>query len=236
MASKRIDLGELNDVAAIAKLVPVSGLRVADVGCGPGATSRELAAMGAEVLGVEPDPVQAAKNREAEPVAHVTFAEGGAQSLPLETGSTDLVVFFRSLHHVPLELMDAALAEAARVLKPGTGTLCVVEPGMEGSNFAMMRNFHDETAVRTAAQAALARNISRLFGEAAYYRYEQYPRHKSFAAMVERVMGQTFNSLDRARVESEETRAAFEKGRTATGDYVFDQPMLLDVYRKAARG
>jgi len=235
MATKRIDLGELSDVAAIAKLVPVSGLHVADVGCGPGASSRELAAMGAEVLGVEPDPVQAAKNREAEPTPHVTIVEGGAQSLPLKDKSTDLVVFFRSLHHVPIDLMNAALAEAARVLKHGTGTLCIVEPGMDGTNFAMMRNFHDETQVRTAAQAALARNTPKLFGEAAYYRYDQYPRHKSFAAMVERVMGQTFNSLDRARVESEETRTAFEKGRTADGDYVFYQPMLLDVYRKPLR-
>lgn len=232
MSAKRIDLGEMSDVAAIAKLLPVTGLNVVDVGCGPGATSRELAERGADVLGVEPDPIQAAKNREADPAPRLTFAEGGAQSLPLKDHSADLVVFFRSLHHVPLDLMDAALAEAARVLKPGTGALCVVEPGMDGSNFAMMRHFHDETQVRTAAQAALARNIPKLFGEAVYYRYEQYPRHRSFTAMVERVMGQTFNSLDRARVESAQTRAAFEKGRTAEGDYVFDQPMLLDVYRK----
>ena len=234
MTTQRIDLGEMSDVEAVAGLVAISGRRVADVGCGAGASSRELAGLGAEVLGVEPDPIQAEKNRAADPIARVTFAEGGAQELPLADGSTDLVVFFRSLHHVPIDLMDAALVEAARVLKPGTGTLCVVEPGMDGSNFAMMRPFHDETQVRTAAQAALARNCPGLFGEAQFYRYEQHPRHASFAAMVERVMGQTFNSLDRARVESAETRAAFEAGRTARGDYVFDQPMLLDVYRKPA--
>ncbi|WP_338467147.1 class I SAM-dependent methyltransferase [Novosphingobium sp. ZN18A2] len=232
MAKQRIDLGEMGDIQAVAGLVAVAGRRVADVGCGPGATSRELAAMGAEVLALEPDPVQAAKNRDAGPVKHVTFVEGGAESLPLDDGSTDVVVFFRSLHHVPASHMDAALAEAARVLKPGTGTLCIVEPGMDGSNFGMMRHFHDETEVRTAAQAALDRNAPALFDHADYFRYVQHPRHASFAAMVERVMGQTFNSHDRARVESEETRAAFEAGRTAGGDYVFDQPMLLDIYRK----
>lgn len=236
MTTQRIDLGEMGDAEAVAGRVPVAGLRVIDVGCGPGTSSRKLVELGGDVLGVEPDPIQAAKNRDAEPVEHLAFHEGGAENLPLDDGSADMVVFFRSLHHVPIDLMDAALAEAARVLKPGGGVLAIVEPGMAGSNFAMMRPFHDETAVRTAAQAALARNCPRLFGDAAYYAYVQHPRHASFAAMVERVMGQTFNSHDRARVESAEARAAFEAGRTAEGDYVFDQPMLLDVYRKRGEG
>ena len=42
----------------------------------------------------------------------------------------DGVFFFRSLHHVPIDAMEAALAEAARVLKPD-GFLCVMEPGTE---------------------------------------------------------------------------------------------------------
>lgn len=236
MTAKRIDLGETGDIAAVTSLIPVAGKHVADVGCGPGASSRELAAMGANVLAVEPDPIQASKNREAKPVSGLAFVEGGAEKLPLDDNSTDAVFFFRSLHHVPIDSMDAALAEAARVLKPGTGKLCIVEPGMEGSNFAMMRPFHDETEVRTAAQAALARNTSRLFDRVDRYIYTLHPRHESFDAMVERVMGMTFNSLDRARVESDETRAAFEKGRTPDGDYVFDQEMLVDVYSKPAAG
>lgn len=224
------DLGETSDVGAVRGVLALDGLRVADVGCGPGLISRELARAGARVLGIEPDPIQAEKNRAAEPFPGLSFAEARAECLPVEPGSLDAVFFFRSLHHVPVPAMDAALAEAARVLKPG-GTLCVVEPGMEGTHFPVMRPFHDETVVRNAAQAALARTAAKLFASARHYRWVQYVRYPDFAAMVSRVTGQTFNSITRDRVETAEVRALFEAGQTAAGDYAFDQPMLMAVYR-----
>jgi len=226
----RKQLGTLSDVAAVSGLVPLAGARVLDIGCGPGDIARALADSGADVLGIEPDPVQAAKNAAAPPTPHVALIEARAEALPADDASMDAVFFFRSLHHVPVPAMDAALAEAARVLKPG-GTLCVIEPGMEGSHFKVMRPFHDETTVRTAAQAALARTTSRLFGEASHYEYHMKPRYPDFEAMVARVTGQTFNAIKRDDVETAEVRALFEEGRTEGGDYAFDQPMLLDVYR-----
>lgn len=229
--SERKDLGDLNDTGALDALLAVDGLEVIDVGCGGGANSRELAARGARVLAVEPDPIQAEKNRAAEPVANVTFAEARAETLPAEAGSADGVFFFRSLHHVPMDRMDDALTEAARVLKPG-GFLCVVEPAMTGSHFPVMRPFNDETEVRTAAQAALKRTTARLFGHAQGFRYLLRPRYESFEALVTRFTGQTFNQISRESVEQDEVRALFEAGRTADGDYVFEQPMLLDLYRK----
>lgn len=229
--AERVELGERSDIAAVQEILPLAGLKVADIGCGPGATSRELAQLGAQVAAIEPDPVQAEKNRAADPVPGLTFIEARAEELPLESGSMDAVFFFRSLHHVPMGRMDDALAEAARVLRPGSGVLYIAEPGMDCSHFAMMRPFHDETEVRNAAQAALARVTPRLFGEAQHYRYMQHPRHAGFEAMVERFMGLTFNSIAREKLESDEVRALFEQGRSDEGDYVFDQPMLLDVYR-----
>ena len=143
--------------------------------------------------------------------------------------------FFRSLHHVPVETMEAALAEAARALKAETGFLCVVEPGMDGTHFPVMRPFHDETRVRDAAQAALERSARRMFREFELFRYVQYPRYANFEALVARVMGQTFNDIRRERVETDEVRALFETGRTNRGDYMFEQPMLLDFYRRPLR-
>ena len=61
---ERTDLGERSDVAALLALTPVSGLALVDVGCGAGRNARDLAEAGATVLGVEPDPIQAARNRE----------------------------------------------------------------------------------------------------------------------------------------------------------------------------
>jgi len=229
----RTDLGELTDAAALISLVAVAGRDLVDVGCGPALTSRELVRLGARVTGVEPDPIQAEKNRRAEPTPGLTLHEGRAESLPLADSSVDGVLFFRSLHHVPIGGMDRALDEARRVLKPETGFLCVVEPGMDGSHFAVMRPFHDETIVRIEAQAALAR-ISGRFRREARYRYMQRPRHASFEAMVERVTGRTFNNISREMVDTAEVRALFETGRTDEGDYAFDQPMLLDFYQGLA--
>ncbi len=227
---ERIDLGECNDPGAICALIDPVGLKLVDVGCGPAAISREMVKLGASVIGIEPDPIQAAKNREAEPVEGLVLLEGGGQSLPLETGSVDGVLFFRSLHHVPIGQMDTALEEAARVVKPQSGFICVVEPGMTGTHFAVMRPFHDETLVRTEAQAALARFAGR-FSEEGRYHYAMYPRYPSFEAMVARVTGQTFNAITRDMVETDEVRTLFENGLTEEGDYLFDQPMLLNFYR-----
>lgn len=231
MNMDRSDLGEATDFEAVRRLVDVAGLRLVDVGCGAALTSREFVALGAEVLGVEPDPVQAEKNRRAEPVAGLAFVEAGAERLALDSGSVDGVCFFRSLHHVPIEHMDAALREAVRVLKPESGFLCVVEPGMTGTHFEVMKPFHDETRVRTAAQAALARTAGRMFRDVARHRYVQFPRYADFEALVTRFTGQTFSSIGRQSVETDEVRARFERGRSAAGDYVFEQPMLLDLHR-----
>lgn len=236
MTINAVELGERSDIAAVGAVAKLAGLRVVDVGCGPGDISRALVAAGATVIAAEPDPIQAEKNRAAAPFENLTFVGSGAEKLPIADASMDGVFFFRSLHHVPIEKMDAALAEAARVLKPATGFLCIVEPGMTGSHFQVMRPFHDETIVRTEAQTALARTASQLFHEETRYRYTMTPRYPDFEAMVARVTGQTFNDIRRERVETAEVRALFEAGRTAAGDYAFDQPMLLNMYRKPVVG
>jgi SAM-dependent methyltransferase len=232
---ERKHLGECADVVAVASLTSVRGLTVVDVGCGSGRASRELAGLGASVIAIEPDPIQAAKNREAEPAPGVAFVEARAEDLPIVSGLADGVVFFRSLHHVPVEAMEAALEEAARALKAETGFLCVVEPGMAGTHFPLMRPFHDETRVRNAAQAALERSARSLFRAFELFRYVQYPRYPNFEAFVARFAGQTFNDIARERVETDEVRALFAAGRTKGDDYAFEQPMLLDFYRGPIR-
>ena len=231
MENARKDLGQLNDLEAIDKLLSVSGLKLLDVGCASGAQDRELVARGASVLGVEPDPIQAEKNRNAKPLPGLQFVEARAQALPAEDQSMDGIFFFRSLHHVPMEAMDAAFVEAARVLKPD-GFLWIVEPGMTGTHFPLMRPFHDETVVRNAAQAALVRNSNKLFESVELFQYFAYPRFADFATFVNQVTGHTFNNIQRSQVETDTVRAAFEAGHTKDGDYIFEQPMLLNLHRR----
>ncbi|MDA0229975.1 MAG: class I SAM-dependent methyltransferase [Proteobacteria bacterium] len=225
----RTELGDLSDLEALQRVVNISGLSLIEAGCAAGDTARRLAELGARVLAVEPDKLQAEKNRAAPAVPGVTFVEAGAEALPAEDASMDGVLFFRSLHHVPRDLMGAALIEATRVLKPD-GFLYVAEPGMEGSHFTMMRPFNDEFEVRTLAQQALGRSARPNFEETARYVYMQRPRHESFDAMVTKFSSLSYNPIARELIEQDDVRNNFEAGKTADG-YVFEQPMLINFHR-----
>lgn len=96
------------------------GLRVLDVATGPGVVADVAAARGhAEVVAVD---FSAAMLKEAQPVVDkhgdiVKLIEGDAAALPLPDASFDAVVVSFGLLHLPDP--QAALKEAARVLKPG---------------------------------------------------------------------------------------------------------------------
>ena len=219
--------GASTDLAVLDRLVPVHGRSLIDVGCGGGALARALAERGATVLGVEPDPVQAERNREAPETPGVTFVEGRAESLPTGDGSAGGVIFGRSLHHVPQDAMRPALAEARRVLAPG-GFVYVMEPVMEGPFSAVIKPFHDETEVRARAREAVCESAP-LFARAREVHYDIERRFESHDEFVELFSGLTYNSYGADAVRSEAVRRLFEAGRTDAGDYAFVQPMRVDL-------
>jgi ubiquinone/menaquinone biosynthesis C-methylase UbiE len=101
--------------------------QVVEVGCGSGAVARSLAATPGvgEVVGIDPSPVLLARARElARGIANLTFVEGDARALPLESESVDVLVFHTLLCHVPEP--DRALAEAFRVIRQG-GSLAIFD-------------------------------------------------------------------------------------------------------------
>ncbi len=223
------DLGETAEIDVVERLVPLAGLKVVDVGCGGGRFTRPLAEHGAEAIGIDPDPVQAAKNREAEPVAGLSFVEAYGQDLPLDDHSVDGVFFSYSLHHVASEDMEGALAEAARVVRPETGFLYVLEPMLSGSMEAVYRPFHDETEVRTLAYDAVQRHAAPRFTRAREVWYREPVRYDSYEAFVEGVVSTTYSDFERARVDTPEVRAAFEAGRTDDG-FVFIQHARVNLF------
>ena len=115
-----------NHFDVLSELVPLSGKVALDVGCGEGRFSRLMAGAGARVTGIEPGPQQIRRALAQPNVAGETYLEGSAESLQMATGSVDLVMFFNSLHHVPVAERPAVYAELGRVLKPG-GRLYVFE-------------------------------------------------------------------------------------------------------------
>ncbi len=223
-------LGPTTDIEVMDRLLRLDGMSIVDAGCNDGALSRSLAQRGARVLALEPNPIQAAQNRQAEPTEGVTFAEAPAQAMPADAGSIDTVIFSRSLHHVPEQLMDQAIAEAVRVLRPESGVLFILEPEMGGQFSQVMKPFHDETQVRAAALAALARTAAPRFESAAEYWFTQTASYDDFDAFRDRILGHSFNDIAAADIDQPLVRALFEAGRADDG-YRLTNPMRVRLYR-----
>lgn len=98
---------------------------IADLGCGTGATSAELAPHVHRVIGVDQSAamLKAARKRSAA-LTNVEFRKGDLEHLPLDDGSCDAALMMLVLTYLPQPA--AALREAARILKPG-GKLVVVD-------------------------------------------------------------------------------------------------------------
>lgn len=218
--------------AILAEVLDVRGLKVTDVGCGDGGMTRHLAHAGATVVGIEPSPQQLARARAAEPVAGETYMQGRGEALPFDDGSLDAVLYFNSLHHLPLAAMTPALAEAARVLRPG-GALVAVEPLAEGAYFTAVQPMDDETAVRAAAYAALRSPPDGLARDAELT-YLNTVRFRDFGQFVDRVLAVDESRRQRLpTVEAEMRRRFDEGGRIEDGMAIFDQPMRLTLLRRS---
>ncbi len=98
---------------------------VADLGTGTAQFAATIAPYVAHVIAVDASAAMlASARRRLAPHENVELRQGDLESLPLDDGHVDLAVLLLVLHH--LAEPAAALAEAARVVKPG-GRLLVVD-------------------------------------------------------------------------------------------------------------
>lgn len=150
----------VNEVKLMLETLPFDGAQVLELGCGKAEKTRTLAETGrvAGILALEVDNIQHARNLDIADLPHVQFRHGGAEAIPADDGSVDIVLMFKSLHHVPVEAMDQALKEIHRVLKPG-GRAWISEPIYAGDFNDILRLFHDEKVVREAAFAAVKKAV-----------------------------------------------------------------------------
>jgi SAM-dependent methyltransferase len=90
--------------------------RVLDLGAGTGKLTRQLVALGADVVAVEPGEVMRAVLERVVPEAQALA--GSAEHIPLPNASVDAVTVAQAFHWFK---PDDALAEMRRVLRPGGG-------------------------------------------------------------------------------------------------------------------
>jgi len=123
------------------------GIRLLDIGCGPGDFTRAFSDAGALVTGVDfsPEMIRIARDRFPE----VEFKVADAERLPFDDCSFDVVVGAYLAHH--LARPDVAFQEIYRVVRPG-GRFVFVIPIQEaqasfGSFFSAVGEHYEQEAI-----------------------------------------------------------------------------------------
>ncbi|RLA36152.1 MAG: SAM-dependent methyltransferase [Gammaproteobacteria bacterium] len=220
------------EIELLGELLPLDGARVLELGCGTAAMTRLIAERYpvAGIVATEVDTAQHAKNLAAAPIPDVSFAAGGAERIDAADSTFDLVLMFKSLHHVPGELMDAALEEVARVLRPG-GLAWVSEPVYAGPYNDIMKLFHDERMVREQAFAAVRKVIEKGWLELVRQCFFRASVQFTDFAEFDRRMLQVTHTEHRLDDELyARVRSAFE-AHLGPGGAEFAQPMRVDLLR-----
>lgn len=216
-------------------LLPLAGARVLELGCGAAEVTREIAASapGIVVTAFEVDRIQHQKNLAIQGFPNVTFELGGAEAIRAPDASFDVVLMFRSLHHVPMESMDRALAEIRRVLKPG-GLAYFEEPVFDGEYNEIVRVFHDEQRVREAAFLALKRAVAFGLMELVAEKFFLTPKRFADCAQFERTIREKTHTEHRLTDEQWGTvKTRFMRLMTPEG-VLFMQPLRVDLLRRPA--
>lgn len=119
-----------------------AGATVADLGCGPGWETEALADRGFRAVGVDVTPDFLAFAAREHPAGG--YVAGDFLALPFRSGVLDGAWACSSLVHVPWRDIDAALAEIARVLRPGGAFFASMQAGSVEGPLAS-RTFPDKT-------------------------------------------------------------------------------------------
>jgi SAM-dependent methyltransferase len=189
---------EANEDDLIATLMRLEGRQMLELGCGAGWMTRLLAERfrPARILATEVDRIQLDKNLAQPPIPGVEFRYGGAEAIAAPNASFDAVFMFKSLHHVPRDLMAPSLREIHRVLVPG-GLAYFCEPVYWGDFNAVLSLVHDEREVREAAFEALVQAVeSGLFALEAEIFFQVPGTYATWEVFADRFLKVTHTHLD----------------------------------------
>ncbi len=225
----------VNEIQLLLAELPLDGARVLELGCGKADKTRTLAQSGRirDIVALEVDAIQHAHNLKVADLPNVHFCHGGAEAIPAADASVDIVLMFKSLHHVPLALMDQALGEIARVLRPG-GLAWISEPVYAGDLNELMCLFYDEKTVREAAFAAVRRAVDGgLLALERQLFFLTRSHFDDFAQFDARMIQVTHTEHRLSPELYERVRQRFESHLTPAGA-TFYPPQRVDLLRKPA--
>ena len=223
----------VNEVKLMLEQLPFDGAHVLELGCGKAEKTRALAETGrvAQIIALEVDAIQHARNLAITDLPQVSFRHGGAEAIPAEDNSVDIVLMFKSLHHVPMQHMDQALSEIARVLKPG-GLAWISEPVYAGNLNEVLKLFHDEKIVREAAFAAINKAVDDgrlLLEQELFFNTRSFFEH--FGQFDQRMIQVTHSDHQLSPALYQQVREKFESFLSPEGA-TFLNPQRVDLLRK----
>ena len=215
------------------RLLSLDNKHILELGCGYAQKTRELATPGANrrITALEVDEIAHKNNLQITDLPNVNFGLSGAQDIPLDDESVDVVFMFKSLHHVPTGLMEQSLREIRRVLKPA-GLAYISEPVFAGEFNEIMRLFNDEKKVREAAFNALKKAVDAGQFKLVEELFFNTPRHfENFAEFEKKIINATHSHHHLDEQLHLKVRQQFEQHLGADGA-LFSSPVRVDLLQK----
>ena len=145
-----------------------NGARLLDLGCGTGHQMADLRGRGFEVTGVDGSAEMLGHARENNPDAELHQAD--VDRLPLPDGSFDYVLCIEVLRYLPEPAR--AVAEMARVLKPGGVALATATPLFNLNGYALVNRVAVALPVRKLTRLrqffVTSNGLERIFEQAGF--------------------------------------------------------------------
>lgn len=210
--------------------------KILELGCGNATMTKMIAQNGfdRQIIACEVDEIQHEKNLKLN-IENIEFILAGAEDIPLKDNSIDFVFMFKSFHHVPKNMMQKALSEIKRVLKPN-GIAYICEPLFQGDQNQLIRLFHDEEQVRIDAFEAIKEAVEKqqfkLFQEVFFQSEVTY---ESFEDFENKMMKATYNDNnidENLRKKVKEKYKSFSTKKCSNEKLTFLKPFRVDILQK----
>jgi ubiquinone/menaquinone biosynthesis C-methylase UbiE len=232
IAAEHIDLN-CPETEIYNRMLSLDDKHILELGCGSAEITRNIATSGKgrKITALEVDKFAHEKNIQITDLPNVSFSLAGAQEIPLDDDSTDVVFMFKSLHHIPLELMGASMSEIRRVLKKG-GLLYISEPVFAGDFNEVLRMFHDEQEVRLAAFNTVKKVVDEgMFNLLEESFFNAPMRFENFSEFEEKVIRATHSHHRLDEKLYKQVRQRFD-GHIGNDGAHFNMPIRVDLLQR----